>query len=120
MAFQIIDDILDYCSDKQKIGKNVGDDIKSGSLTLPLIHLLKYGDKKEKNLVKKMLYSKKDFYFNFLLLKKALYYNKSIEYSFDIATLEVRKALHELKYLKNNCYITGLNRLGKMLLERYY
>ena len=61
-------DILDYCSHKDILGKNIGDDIRSGSLTLPLIHLLNYGDKKDKDLIKNMIYDKKNFYENFLLV----------------------------------------------------
>lgn len=120
MAFQIIDDILDYCSDKNNIGKNVGDDIKSGSITLPVIHLMKYGDLKEKNLIKKIIMKKNNFYSNFLTLKKALYYNGSIKYSFEIATLEVQKSLNQLKLLEHNPYLKGLLKLAKLLLERYY
>ncbi len=39
-AFQIADDVLDYTSDAQTMGKNVGDDLAEGKPTLPLIHAL--------------------------------------------------------------------------------
>jgi octaprenyl-diphosphate synthase len=120
MAFQIIDDILDYCSSKDKLGKNIGDDIRSGSLTLPIIHLLKFGDKKDKNLVKNMICNKKNFYENFLLLKKSLYYNGSIKFSFNMAVKEIRKSLLALNGLKENEYLLSLKKLSKLLLERYY
>ena len=38
MAFQIVDDVLDYQGDVQSIGKNVGDDLAEGKMTLPLIY----------------------------------------------------------------------------------
>lgn len=38
MAFQIVDDIMDYSSDKKTIGKPVGNDFKEGHVTLPLIY----------------------------------------------------------------------------------
>lgn len=39
IAFQLIDDLLDYTSNEQRLGKPVNDDIKRGNVTLPLIYL---------------------------------------------------------------------------------
>ena len=44
IAFQLIDDALDYRGDSQELGKNVGDDLAEGKPTLPLIHALRHGD----------------------------------------------------------------------------
>jgi octaprenyl-diphosphate synthase len=44
IAFQLIDDALDYGGDADQLGKNVGDDLAEGKPTLPLIHALKHGD----------------------------------------------------------------------------
>ena len=43
-AFQIADDVLDYASDAATLGKNLGDDLAEGKMTLPLIHAMKYAD----------------------------------------------------------------------------
>ena len=43
VAFQLIDDALDYSADADSLGKNVGDDLAEGKPTLPLIHALKHG-----------------------------------------------------------------------------
>src|SRR6185312_10930153 len=40
IAFQIIDDILDYTEDQSTIGKPVGNDLRQGMVTLPLIYAL--------------------------------------------------------------------------------
>ncbi len=40
MAYQLVDDCLDYMSDAATMGKNAGDDLAEGKLTLPLIHSL--------------------------------------------------------------------------------
>jgi len=42
-AFQIMDDVLDYSGDAAAIGKNLGDDLAEGKMTLPLIHALAVG-----------------------------------------------------------------------------
>jgi octaprenyl-diphosphate synthase len=44
IAFQLIDDALDYQGDSESLGKNIGDDLAEGKPTLPLIHALKHGD----------------------------------------------------------------------------
>ena len=43
-AFQIADDVLDYASDAQTLGKNLGDDLAEGKATLPLIHAMQHCD----------------------------------------------------------------------------
>ncbi|MDO5610519.1 MAG: polyprenyl synthetase family protein, partial [Pseudomonadota bacterium] len=43
-AFQIADDVLDYASDAETLGKNLGDDLAEGKMTLPLIHAMQHAD----------------------------------------------------------------------------
>lgn len=44
LAFQIVDDLLDYLGDPAKTGKAVGNDLVEGKLTLPLLHALKFAE----------------------------------------------------------------------------
>ena len=43
VAFQLIDDVLDYSGEEAMIGKNLGDDLAEGKPTLPLIHAIRHG-----------------------------------------------------------------------------
>ena len=58
IAFQMIDDVLDYDGDPAAMGKNVGDDLTEGKPTLPLIHTLQVGNKDEQALVRRAISDK--------------------------------------------------------------
>jgi octaprenyl-diphosphate synthase len=51
-AFQLIDDVLDYSGNALDIGKNVGDDLREGKPTLPLIYLMHNGTPAQRDLVR--------------------------------------------------------------------
>jgi octaprenyl-diphosphate synthase len=51
-AFQLVDDALDYSRDNPTLGKNVGDDLAEGKPTLPLIHALRVGGARQRDLIR--------------------------------------------------------------------
>jgi octaprenyl-diphosphate synthase len=57
LAFQLIDDMLDYIGDAETMGKNVGDDLAEGKPTLPLIYTIKNGSDEERQLIRKAIRS---------------------------------------------------------------
>ena len=59
IAYQIIDDTLDYFSEEKISGKEIGNDFKENKMTLPLILFFKRGNKKEKNLSQHMVQNRK-------------------------------------------------------------
>ncbi|MDO4724893.1 MAG: polyprenyl synthetase family protein [Comamonadaceae bacterium] len=54
-AFQIIDDVLDYDGSAQEMGKNVGDDLREGKATLPLIVAMQRGDAQQARTVREAI-----------------------------------------------------------------
>jgi octaprenyl-diphosphate synthase len=55
MAFQLIDDMLDFTSREQTLGKPVGGDLKEGKVTLPLVYALESASAEERAMVEKVL-----------------------------------------------------------------
>ncbi|WP_299734209.1 octaprenyl diphosphate synthase [uncultured Endozoicomonas sp.] len=55
IAFQLIDDLLDYTGDAEAMGKNLGDDLAEGKPTLPLIYTLKHGTPAQQTLVREAI-----------------------------------------------------------------
>ena len=51
-AFQLIDDVMDYTSSSEEMGKNVGDDLAEGKPTLPLIYAIQQGSQQQAELIK--------------------------------------------------------------------
>jgi len=58
LAFQLVDDILDYEGDPKTMGKNVGDDLAEGKPTLPLIYSLIHGNNRQKKLIEAAIRNK--------------------------------------------------------------
>jgi octaprenyl-diphosphate synthase len=51
-AFQLVDDLLDYEGDSNRLGKNVGDDLREGKPTLPLLVAMQRGSETERELIR--------------------------------------------------------------------
>jgi len=49
IVFQLIDDVLDFSAEQEKLGKSVGDDFREGKVTLPIVLAFRRGDKEERD-----------------------------------------------------------------------
>lgn len=66
-AFQLIDDVLDYSGKAEDIGKNVGDDLREGKATLPLIYLMEHGTAEQRELVRSCIENGDEQHFDAIL-----------------------------------------------------
>ena len=66
-AFQLIDDVLDYSGNATETGKNVGDDLREGKATLPLIYLMHHGSPEQRALVRSCIEQGDEQHFDAIL-----------------------------------------------------
>jgi octaprenyl-diphosphate synthase len=115
-AFQLIDDALDYCSDKKTIGKNIGDDLAEGKATLPLLYILQHGTHAQQRIIRKSLES--GTLDNLPEILKVIAETGAIEYTRRIASSEVDYAISALKILPDSVYKDALIDMAHYAVQR--
>ena len=109
IAFQIVDDILDYQGDPATMGKNLGDDLAEGKPTLPLIHAIKTAQIDDADLIRTAIGTKDKSLLNDVV--KIIQANGSLRYARDRA-LEFQQnaqlAISELPAGQMKQALTGL------------
>ena len=116
IAFQIIDDALDYESNSTTMGKEVGDDLSEGKITLPMIYALEITSGSEKKILRDAIKtadaSNIDKIINILCSVNAF------EFTRKIAENESQKALKSLKNIPDSEYRSALKLLCELSLNR--
>lgn len=116
IAFQIVDDILDYTGNAQTMGKNVGDDLLEGKVTLPLIYIMHNGNLTDKNTIISAIEDPKQANINAII--DIVDKSKAIEYCSNIAHSYINKALSMLEIFSESKYKTAMQALAKSAIER--
>lgn len=100
MAFQMVDDLLDYTLDTKTLGKGVGADLKEGKVTLPVIYALKEADSKDRLKMESIIKNKKFSGSNFKLLINLLEKYGGISYTDQCAKDHIKQAKESLLVFK--------------------
>lgn len=116
IAFQLIDDLMDYTGDQANMGKNVGDDLAEGKPTLPLIHAMAHGKDDERKLIRKAIRQGNCDQIDEIqaILKRC----GSLEYTLAKASNETKDALTCLEVLEESPYKQSLANLCTLALTR--
>ncbi len=116
-AFQLIDDVLDYGSDSEALGKNIGDDLSEGKPTLPLIHAINTGSESQKQLIREAIEHRTGME-NLDAVMQALKDTKALEYATEKAEKEASLAIEAIEFLPQSTYKDALVGLAKIAVER--
>lgn len=116
MTFQLIDDVLDYEGDVEEMGKNVGDDLVEGKVTLPLIYTMQNSDTKQLNLIRQTVTEggQENHQQIIELVKRC----GAIEFAKEQAMREAELALQKLEVAPNNKYRDALEDLVSLAINR--
>ena len=116
LAFQIADDVLDYQGDSEVTGKNIGDDLAEGKMTLPLIHARDHLDEEQKQLICSAIESKSAEHFEKILA--AVRQSSSLDYSVMQAQEQAELAKLSLVQLPESDLKTVLSDLADFAVSR--
>jgi octaprenyl-diphosphate synthase len=96
MAFQIVDDLLDFTGEEDVLGKPIGGDLREGKITLPIIHLLHRDDPRAESLVRGVVGTREVGQEDWRDLKSLLSKYGSIDYAQRTAVDFVERAKNAL------------------------
>jgi octaprenyl-diphosphate synthase len=118
VAFQLIDDHLDYTSNEEEFGKKIGIDLQDGKITLPLISTLSHCNKEERAFIRETVDSNpitKDAFFRVVDIIERY---RGIQYTWEKAKGYVEKAKDCLHLFQNSKEKEALFALANYVLER--
>ncbi len=116
IAFQLIDDALDYRGNDLELGKNTGSDLAEGKPTLPLIHALKHGDATSAALIRGAITQGGTD--EQAPIRAVVESTGGLDYTAKLAQDEADRALEALAGVPASAYRDGLAALARFAVSR--
>ena len=118
LAFQMADDLIDYTSDTQELGKKAGADLREGKLTLPVIAALQAAGNQDRERMAKIIRNPSFTVDDFERLKRLLHQYGGLDYTRDKARAHVQIAKDALLQFQPSETTGILNDLADFTLQR--
>jgi octaprenyl-diphosphate synthase len=115
-AFQVIDDVLDYEGDAAVMGKNLGDDLREGKATLPLIAAMQRGTAEQRDLIRHAIETGAVGELNHIVA--IVRQTGALDVTRAAAATEAARAVQAARQLPSNPCSEGLLQLAAQLLQR--
>ncbi|ETD68949.1 octaprenyl diphosphate synthase [Pelistega indica] len=114
-AFQLIDDVLDYSGNVESLGKNVGDDLREGKPTLPLIRVMEVGTPEQQQLIRQAIETGEA---DFEAVATAIRSTDALDYTRQMAVKEAQMARDALQDFPESVYKKSLIDFCQFAVER--
>ncbi len=118
IAFQLMDDLLDYSGDAAEMGKNVGDDLAEGKPTLPLIYTMRHGTEEQAALVRQAI--QKGGTEDITPIREAVTASGALDYTARLAQQHADRAIALLDTLPASEYRDALEQLARFAVKRSF
>ena len=115
-AIQVIDDVLDYAGDVEEMGKNLGDDLREGKVTLPLIAAMRRGTPEQRELIRHAIEHSEPG--ELPRIVAVVRETGALEVAHEAAAVEAQRAMTAAGQLPANEHSRALVQLAASLLQR--
>ena len=118
LAFQLVDDALDYDATAEELGKNIGDDLAEGKPTLPLIYAMDHGTAAERHMIREAIET--GGIQNLTSIQLAIETSGGLRYTAECAQDEAELAVKALQGLPDSDYKKALASLAHFAVNRRF
>ncbi|HLT03907.1 MAG TPA: polyprenyl synthetase family protein [Pseudomonas sp.] len=118
IAFQLVDDLLDYRGDAETLGKNVGDDLAEGKPTLPLIYTMREGTAEQAALVRQAI--QKGGIEDLERIREAVDASGALDYTARLAREYAERAIECLQELPDSEHRQAMEELTRFAVARTF
>ncbi|MGI9258433.1 MAG: octaprenyl diphosphate synthase [Gammaproteobacteria bacterium] len=118
LAFQLVDDALDYDATTEELGKNIGDDLAEGKPTLPLIYAMDNGSAAERHMIREAIETGGTQ--NLTSIQLAIETSGGLRYTAERAREEATLAVKALQDLPDSEFVDALATLAQFAVNRRF
>lgn len=120
IAFQLVDDVLDYTGRRSLLGKNTGDDFREGKITLPVVIAYREGNEEERSFWQRTLCEGVQVEGDFVVARRLLDRHNALGATLDEARRFATRAEDSIAGFPQNIYRDALCELAAFSAERLY